>query len=315
MARSTKIDIHRPRRLGRLIRDSLLFSNRQFFPLIKFYLIFIIPLAVACNFVFIFFAIGIRERFLGDLLTSRGMVPRSIDLLGNSASILTILLAILTLSSLYLTLNSFILHYGEKLDSSVKIAEVWQDWKAHIVHFWGIGLIRFAICFPFMLLWEYWGYLIPIKVLVTLAIVFLGVSTSLSSVIRMNESCGVIQAIRKSFKLVNQSWWETFFAYLVLGIFQLLFLLGTVILFGLIMGLTEEVTGRFSYINMIVAMALIIALGLSFAAIFASYWTAGVLQYFSISLEPSRASTTFELINQIGKSDDFPSNDEINTHL
>jgi hypothetical protein len=245
------------------------------------------------------------SRFQGSFGQTPITQPEYMTYMASGLSITSFVLGGLTMVAFYLSINSFILRYGESTDGRVKLKEVWEDIKENIFHILGLvglrGLGYFLLIGLTVWLLDVDSFIMDMGAfLLVLITTFLGVSTSLADVIRMNEGGSVFYALKTSFRLVNKQWWATFGLYLLLAIVNVLILMVvSAISSALIGSMGSNVVSI--VIGSILSIFILVALYSSFLSLF---WVAGALQYFNLSDAPGRASSTEDLIDQIGKTPD-----------
>ncbi len=117
------------------------------------------------------------------------------------------------------TVNNYLLLYGEKRSNAIEVSEVWDRVRAT---FW--MYFRSMILFIVLLVAAYVALAIPVGVLAMVSpfliffgmifffcgIIYLGISASLTFIIRACENNSFFDALVRSFKLVKDKWWSTF---------------------------------------------------------------------------------------------------------
>jgi len=223
MSYQNRINLYQERKFSDLFNDSLVFVFRNMVSLTKTVLVFVGPIALLS-----FLVIGFISYQAVSPVSLLSTPFYFFDYWSGVGSILSFILIFLLGIFFYLTLNSYILRYGESTDGEVILREVWEDIKTHFVHFLGIGVIRMAAFIVLVLSISWLGSVpssISIVIGASMIILYLGVSISLADVIRMNEGGSVIHALRYSFQLVHQNWFPTLGLYLSVGILNVLILL------------------------------------------------------------------------------------------
>jgi hypothetical protein len=130
------------------------------------------------------------------------------------------------------TINNYILLYEEKKTNKIEVSEVWERVRDTFMMYLGT-----CILFTILAIAVYIGLFIPVALLGALSPVLVGfavialivavaymfVASSLIFIIRSYEKIGFMDAIFRSFKLVQGKWWSTF------GIIMVLYLIaGTI---------------------------------------------------------------------------------------
>lgn len=305
MSYQHKTHLYRKRRFNDLFNDTLVFVFRNVLPITKVVLVFVGPMVILYGTVLGLVTYTMYSRFQGSFGQTPITQPEYMTYMASGLSITSFVLGGLTMVAFYLSINSFILRYGESTDGRVKLKEVWEDIKENIFHILGLvglrGLGYFLLIGLTVWLLDVDSFIMDMGAfLLVLITTFLGVSTSLADVIRMNEGGSVFYALKTSFRLVNKQWWATFGLYLLLAIVNVLILMVvSAISSALIGSMGSNVVSI--VIGSILSIFILVALYSSFLSLF---WVAGALQYFNLSDAPGRASSTEDLIDQIGKTPD-----------
>jgi hypothetical protein len=136
------------------------------------------------------------------------------------------------------TINNYILLYEEKKTNKIEVREVWERVRDTFMMYLGT-------CFLFTLLAiaVYIGLFIPVALLgavspiligfgflaLVLAVAYFFVASSLIFIIRSYEKMGFMEALVRSFRLVQGKWWSTFgiilVLYLIAGTISYVFLI------------------------------------------------------------------------------------------
>ncbi len=299
---NVKVDYYR--KFGDVFGDTLSLVFRNIIPLTKAVVIFVGPLMLV--YIICIALVAFSGVSLGG---TNFLQPKGGGILSGYFSSLLFGGGILMLLSgfamglvLYLVLNSFLLRYGESADGQVNRLDIWADIKQHFWHFLGIAAIRGGVYFLFTLGMVWLDPPGPILLVLGLGILYLGVSTSFSDIIRMNEGGGVWNAISRSFELVNVSWWQTFGLYLVLAIFNVVSLVLLSFLAKVIGTALGSIMGNYVLVIIFSSALSFMVMVLLYTAFLAMFWAAAALQYFNLSDAPLRFSSAEDLIDQIGKN-------------
>jgi hypothetical protein len=277
----------------------MVFVFRSIIPITKTVIVFVGPLVLL-------YAIAVGLVTYGTITsTFSGNTPGGyFESLISGGSFLSVGIAFFVGISFYLTLNSFILRYGESSDGKVFLSQVWEDIKKEFVHFLGIGAIRIGV---YILLAAVFAWTMNMDLgflgfLVVLIMLYLGVSTSLADVIRMNEGGSVWHALKYSFELVHKSWFPTLGLYLLLGVVNILILLLISFLSGLFSAMFLGLFGSSTIASLFTSFLVLFIIMTLYTGFLSMFWMAGTLQYFNLSGSQGRGSSTEYLIDQIGKN-------------
>ncbi len=152
-------------------------------------------------------------------------------------ALMMLFLLISTVASLA-TINNYLILYEEKQTSKIDVSDVWDRVRQTFLMYLGT-------CFLFTLLAivVYVGLFIPVALLgvvspflvffgvigVVVAVCYFFVGSSLIFIIRSYEKIGFMDALLRSFKLVQGKWWSTFgilmVLYLLVGVVSYVFMI------------------------------------------------------------------------------------------
>jgi hypothetical protein len=117
------------------------------------------------------------------------------------------------------TVNNYIILYEEKQSNNIDVSEVWKRVRETFWMYFGTTLIFFLLAAPVTLVLA-----VPVGLLAAIspaliflgmmamfgAFMYLGVSVSLTYIVRAYEKKGFFDSLGRSFRLVRDKWWSTF---------------------------------------------------------------------------------------------------------
>jgi len=117
------------------------------------------------------------------------------------------------------TVNNYIILYEEKQTNNIEVSEVWKRVRETFWMYFGTTLIFFLLAIPVSIVLA-----VPIGLLAAIspaliflgmmamlgAFMYLGISVSLTYVVRAYEKKGFFDSLTRSFRLVRDKWWSTF---------------------------------------------------------------------------------------------------------
>jgi len=204
-----RIELRKVRDFGELISDTLVFIKENFKPLFK-------AIAVICGF---FIVLNITSNVLMDSSTlamvnsakNFGTAPTSapqfFDRYTSDYFIRAMFLLVSLLFSyisVYLTTYCYIVLYREKGNQPPSVEEVWGYFKFYFLRIFGSSILIAIILCLSLLLCLSGIYLIP--------------AFSILLPIMVIENSSFSYAFNRSFKLVNNYWWQTFGVAFVIGL-------------------------------------------------------------------------------------------------
>lgn len=256
MSTEKMIDIGRQRDFGDLLQDSIRFVVWNAVPLLKAIVIFVGPLILISG---IFSVWYFQEMFGGlnpmELLQN----PESLQEWALSMSqpgmgpspgmgLLAGLVGLSVMVVRNIVFNSFIIRYKETQTGALNIQDMKDDVFQNFVPFIGLHLLQFgivvlaAIAFGIVAgltmaaLQGFFGVILIIVLMVLMA-VYVFIPLMFSYFIRLYEGPTNIAALRKSYRVMAASRWQTFALFLVLGLISVVIssivsLLGVGSIFG-----------------------------------------------------------------------------------
>lgn len=136
------------------------------------------------------------------------------------------------------TINNYIILYEEKQTNNISVSEVWARvretfwmyFRTTLVFFLLAIVVYIALIIPIALLAAISPALIFFGVLAMFCgLIYLGISVSMTYIIRAYEKKNFFDAIGRSFKLVKDKWWSTFgiiiILYLVMATISYIFMI------------------------------------------------------------------------------------------
>ena len=235
----TLIDYHQTRDFGRKMSVTFEFLRQNFKGLGKSILMIAGPPVLLASL--------LLGSFFQDIFSNafNQMAPGNDQMLGLFASpgfwmkigLMILFILVSSVASLA-TINNYILLYEEKKTNKIEVSEVWERVRDTFMMYLGT-------CFLFTLLAiaVYIGLFIPVALLgvaspllvgfgifaLIIAVAYMFVASSLIFIIRSYEKTGFMEALIRSFKLVQGKWWSTFgiilVLYLIAGTISYVFLI------------------------------------------------------------------------------------------
>ncbi len=193
-----KVEFKKIREFGDIIGDTFLFIKQNFGPLMKAFLYLTGVFIIAGMISSIITQLQLVEMTKENISAAGGYGTGAFRRLGNLALnyIFVILFMVLTYTSMYVTVLSYIALYIEKGKQAPTVVEVWAYYKYYFLRVFGSGLLMsFFLIVSFMCCFLPGIYVFP--------------AASLFYVIMILENGSFSHSFSRSFKLLTDEWWVT----------------------------------------------------------------------------------------------------------
>ena len=196
------VEFKKAREFGEIIGDTFLFIKQNFKPLMKAYF-------YLCG----FFILGGLLITVFTQLRIVGMVnpiraneinnPIAMLLNFSFSYFLIIVLKVLSYTSFYVTILSYIALYIEKGNIAPSVPEVWSYFRFYFFRMLGGGFL--ITCFAFLCF-----------ICCIIPGIWVAPAVTIFYAIMIMENAGISYAFNRSFKLVSEEWWITFATIIVI---------------------------------------------------------------------------------------------------
>jgi hypothetical protein len=236
------INYHQTRDFGRKMSVTFEFLRQNFKPLGKSILMIAGPPVLLASLLMGSFFQDVFSNTFSTMGMGGGGSDQMLALFSAPGFLLKILLMLVfilvsSVASLA-TINNYILLYEEKQTNKIEVSEVWERVRDTFMMYLGT-------CFLFTILAiaVYVGLFIPVALLgavspfliffgvigLIVAVFYLLISSSLIFIVRSYERTGFMEALTRSFRLVQGKWWSTFglsmVLYLIAGTISYVFMI------------------------------------------------------------------------------------------
>jgi len=213
-----KIILPKVRDLGQIVGDSFLFARENFKLLIRFFILYVVPLLIVAA---VLFGFGFKQNsFAADQLTPRFNLFSHLNGLGS----LGYFLYLFVLSFQHLFITEYVI-LKEKHDS-LTIGQVLSQLKADIGTIIVTVLLLIVVIMIVVVaglvvigIASVLGSVVVFLVAIPLFVLFIYAAFAVSNVlyIRLRENLDMSEALNKCFRLIRGYWWRSFIASLVVS--------------------------------------------------------------------------------------------------